>query len=179
MISTVSDTPHSYNDPWVIPHPSNIESYGDTMPLSPIELAYSMIQSIGESYDSHSRLLLDEEIDRFSSPYWDTHTSTSHEFLNIVLPSKDSIMEFMNLQDKPWEDSHHRSSLFPFGENKETQMQTLTSTDIQYPSLLPSTSYPILFEGNLGNISKTISIDISVKPGVMENIHIGAHCSPE
>jgi hypothetical protein len=107
------------------------------------------------------------------------HTSTSHDFLNIILPSDKAIMEVMTLQDKPWEDSHHRSSFLPFGEKKETQIQTLISTDIQDPSLLPSTSYPILSEGNLGNISKTISIDISVKPGVMENIQIGADCSPE
>jgi hypothetical protein len=79
-------------------------------------------------------------------------------------------MEVMNLQDKPWEDFHHRSSFLPLGEKKETQIQTLVSTDIQDPSLLPSTSYPILSEGNLGNISKTISIDISVKLGVVENI---------
>jgi hypothetical protein len=32
---------------------------------------------------------------------------------------------------------------------------------------------------NLGNIYKTISIDILVKPGVVENIHIGVYCSPE
>ena len=30
------------------------------------------------------------------------------------------------------------------------------------------------FELNLENISRTIPIDISVKPGIIENIHIGA-----
>jgi hypothetical protein len=72
MISAVTGTPIGCNDPWVIPHPSTIESYGDTMPLSPIELAYSVIQSTRESFDSHSSLLLDEELDHFSSPYWAT-----------------------------------------------------------------------------------------------------------
>ena len=32
------------------------------------------------------------------------------------------------------------------------------------------------FELNLENISRTIPIDISVKPGIIENIHIGACC---
>jgi hypothetical protein len=31
----------------------------------------------------------------------------------------------------------------------------------------------------LGNISKTISIDISVKLGITKHIQIGADCSPE
>jgi hypothetical protein len=37
----------------------------------------------------------------------------------------------------------------------------------------------IFLEGNLSNISKTISIDISVKHGVVEYIQIGADCSLE
>jgi hypothetical protein len=36
-----------------------------------------------------------------------------------------------------------------------------------------------LYEGNLSNISPTIPLDISIKPGVMENIHIGASCSTD
>lgn len=46
-------------------------------------------------------------------------------------------------------------------------------------SEFPSTSYDIFFEGNSSNISKTISIDISVKLGVVEYIQIGATCSLE
>ena len=34
-------------------------------------------------------------------------------------------------------------------------------------------------EGNMGNLSKTMLIDISVKTGIMENIQIGADCNPE
>jgi len=34
-------------------------------------------------------------------------------------------------------------------------------------------------ELNLGNISKTIPLDISVKPGIIENIHIGASCTDD
>ena len=38
----------------------------------------------------------------------------------------------------------------------------------------PSTSYGISTKGNLSNISQTITIDISVKPGIVEAITIGA-----
>jgi hypothetical protein len=34
-------------------------------------------------------------------------------------------------------------------------------------------------EGNMANISPTIKIDISIKPGIIEEITIGAACSPE
>jgi hypothetical protein len=34
-------------------------------------------------------------------------------------------------------------------------------------------------EGNMANISPTVKIDISIKPGIIEEITIGAACSPE
>ena len=34
-------------------------------------------------------------------------------------------------------------------------------------------------EGNMANVSATIPINIFVNPDVVENIHIGANCSPE
>jgi hypothetical protein len=37
----------------------------------------------------------------------------------------------------------------------------------------------LLYEGNLSNISPTIPLDISIKPGVVENVHIGASCSTD
>ena len=46
-------------------------------------------------------------------------------------------------------------------------------------SQLPSILSDIFSEGNLSNILKTISIDISVKHGVVEYIQIRVDCSPE
>jgi hypothetical protein len=37
----------------------------------------------------------------------------------------------------------------------------------------------VFAKGNLSNISPTIPIDISIKPGIVENVHIGASCSPD
>jgi hypothetical protein len=34
-------------------------------------------------------------------------------------------------------------------------------------------------EGNMANISPTFKIDISIKPGIIEEITIGVACSPE
>ena len=45
-------------------------------------------------------------------------------------------------------------------------------------SQLPSILSNIFLEGSLSNILATISIDISVKHGVVEHIQIGADYSP-
>jgi hypothetical protein len=34
-----------YDDPWIIPSESEIDSFGDVMPLSPYEIAYEAVQS--------------------------------------------------------------------------------------------------------------------------------------
>jgi hypothetical protein len=52
------------------------------------------------------------------------------------------------------------------------------------PDVVDSPQSPILTqdtisEGNLGNISSTVVIDISIKEGIVENINLGANCSPE
>jgi hypothetical protein len=44
---------------------------------------------------------------------------------------------------------------------------------------VPRSTRDVFAEGNLSNISPTIPIDISVKPGIVENVHIGASCSPD
>ena len=42
MISFVSTF---IGDPWILPNPTEVETYGDTMPLSSAEKTYSVIQS--------------------------------------------------------------------------------------------------------------------------------------
>jgi len=179
MISTFCSKSIVSIDPWVIPHSSNIESFGDAMPLYLVELSYSTIQTKDKYAKTISKLLLDEEPYNFSSPYWVTLEHFKDEFLDFIFPSDESIMEVMSLQDQPWEDHHHRSSFLPNKERIKTHIQTLVSTNAQDPSLLPSMSYSSPVEGNLGVVCKTISIDISVKTGITEHIQIGADCSLE
>ena len=85
----------------------------------------------------------------------------------------------MALTKHPWEDIHHRSSFLPDQERVEKQIQVLSSTHIiDTPSVSPI-SQPTSSKGNLGNISKAISIDISVKLGVMEHNQIGEEFLPK
>ena len=43
----------------------------------------------------------------------------------------------------------------------------------------PVQTHNMLSEGNLTNISKTIPINISINPDIVENINIGSNCSLE
>ena len=83
----------------------------------------------------------------------------------------------MMMSERPWEDHHHRSSILPMPSDEDVPLKRKA-----YPfngkdtSHSPSTSYGVSSEGNMSNISKTITTDILVKPGVMEIITIGAKC---
>ena len=88
-------------------------------------------------------------------------------------------MEVMSLDMIPWEDYHHRSYFLPPCHMVENHFASMVSSDIvlnpQYLILTRSVDS----EGNLCNITKTMPVDISVKPGIYENIHIGQKSSPE
>ncbi|WP_208081174.1 hypothetical protein, partial [Bacteroides uniformis] len=72
-------------------------------------------------------------------------------------------------EGEPWEDYHHHSHLSNYEENN--------LSELYHPSIknLCSNSFPINgidFEQNISNIEEMISIDISTKPGIVENIHV-------
>ena len=45
LINMISSVSAFMGDPWILPNPVEVETYGDTMPLSPDERTYSAIQS--------------------------------------------------------------------------------------------------------------------------------------
>ena len=78
-------------DPWILPSSTEVEQYGDTMPLSPAEKTYSAIQS--ESV-SHICPPTEGELDPYSLPEWENiPSSSSHDFLNDVLLSDKVIIK--------------------------------------------------------------------------------------
>ena len=83
----------------------------------------------------------------------------------------------MSVEDLPWEDLHHRSSFLPELDHFEDDFASIFTTEYvkepQNPLKNPDS------ELNLENMSRTIPIDISVKPGIIENIHIGACCTED
>jgi hypothetical protein len=82
---------------------------------------------------------------------------------------------------------HHRSfflSQEAFQPNKDTHVYAIETKDFIPPghvdwfkNQIPT---PDTFEeGKMANISPTIKIDISIKPGIVEEITLGVACSPK
>lgn len=63
MISSIGRSSVVY-DPWVIPYPLVVDSYGATMPLSSAKLLYAMLQLAGASIDPDLGYLWDVELDQ-------------------------------------------------------------------------------------------------------------------
>jgi hypothetical protein len=89
------------------------------------------------------------------------------------------IMSVMSMEDTPWDDGHHHSILFLEQHTIESYKWISTSLTIVVISSIPKSTHDVLYKGNLSNISPTIPLEISVKPRVVENVHIGAACSDD
>ncbi len=79
----------------------------------------------------------------------------------------------MMIDGAPWEDYHHHSHLPDYHKDY--------SSNLNHPSVfyfLSNTVNTVDSEQNLSNIEETIAINISTKPNVVENIHVGKSCSP-
>jgi hypothetical protein len=81
------------------------------------------------------------------------------------------------MEDTPWDDVHHRSILFLEQHTLENYQRILAPSTVVFISNVPRSAHDVFSKGNLSNISPTIPIDISITPGIVENVHIGASCS--
>ena len=86
-------------------------------------------------------------------------------------------MEVMYLDEMHWKDRNHRSSFLPSYQMVEDHFETLISYDIVTTPQSSILIYDVEFEVNMSNIMKIIPFNISMKPGVGENIHLGQNCS--
>ena len=84
----------------------------------------------------------------------------------------------MSLEEMPWKDHHRRSSFLPTCHVIEDQFTSTVSSNIVSDPQSPTLISGVESEGNLCNITKTIPVDILVKPGVLEIIQIGQNSSP-
>jgi len=137
---------------------------------------YESIQSF--SYHPESR---DHHVasDSYHQPFW-LHTQDQFmDYLSLNLPSDESIMEAMNVEELPWWDIHHRSSFFPDIQYVEDRLQSMVSPNIATSPQNPILTRHVLSEGNMGNIMETRPIEISVKPSIIEHLHIGQNGTPE
>lgn len=81
----------------------------------------------------------------------------------------------MMIGEEPWEDYHHRSHLLDDTEDYSNELNHPSVVDFLLNSVFIDT---VESEQNLSNIEEMISINISIKLNVVENIHVGKSCSP-
>ena len=85
-------------------------------------------------------------------------------------------MEIMTLDEIPWNDYHHRSYFLPDPDKIENDFSTMFSPEMVDSPESPISVFQDKYKRNWGNISTPTTIDISVKIGIIENIHIVALC---
>jgi hypothetical protein len=97
----------------------------------------------------------------------------------MIFPTNEMIMSVMSMEDTPWDDGHHHSILFLEKDAIESYQRISTLSIIVVISSVLESTHDVLYEGNLSKISPTIPLDISIKPRVIENVHISASCSTD
>jgi hypothetical protein len=125
------------------------------------------------------------------APAGGTHTSTEithHDPLySCCFHNDEEILEELQNTDFPWDALHHRAlflpqeALMPPNQNPMYAVETKdfipSGTIDWFKNPIPA---PDTFEeGNMANISPTIKINISIKSGIVEEIIIGAACTPQ
>ena len=158
-----------------MPSPLEFDALGEIMPLSSAEAEYDAIQSASPSPDDQHLMAYTT----YSLPSWLDSLSSTFDYILWIFPSDESIMEMPNIEEAPWDDNHHHSSFLPNLDEIEKEISSIFLTDIVNSPQYPILTHDTIFEGNLGNISQTINVDISTKEGVVENIQLGVNCSTE
>jgi hypothetical protein len=142
--------------------------------LSAAEVAYSLVQQASANTDPTPA----QELDPILEPIWAQGSLADTDSLDLVLPSDEAVIEAMTSPDKPWDDLHHRSYFLPELSRIEAGEFTLTMTGDRSCPINPLATHEVYAEGNMETIAETIPINISRTPGIMENVFVGADCSP-
>jgi hypothetical protein len=102
-----------FNNSCILPSPSTtMEGIGHpdmSIPLSTIEVAYSLVQKASTETDP----TLAQELDLLLEPIWTQGSLTDTDSLDLVFPSDEAIIEAMTSPNKPWDDLHHKSYFLP------------------------------------------------------------------
>jgi hypothetical protein len=168
-----------FDDLWILPYPlATMDEAGHpgmSMPLSAIEVAYSLVQQASANTDP----TLAQELDPLLEPIWAHGSLTNTDSLDLVLPFDEVVIEEMNSPDKPWEDLHHRSYFLLELSRIEAGEFIVTMTGYRSCHNNPLATHKIYVEGNMATIAETTPINISRTPGIIDNVFIRAYSSPE
>ena len=118
-----------------------------------------------------------EEEDTYVILAWEVQSSHAHDYLDMVFPSDEAIIEAMSGVEPPWEELHHRSYFLPPLDHLEHEdYRDILSQRVGSP-MVPLSSPSQMADGIMENMSSMISINISQNPSTIENVYIGAECS--
>jgi hypothetical protein len=98
-----------------------------SMPLSVIEVAYSLVQQASANPDPTPT----QGLDPLPEPIWAQGSLSTTDSLDLVLPSDEALIEAMTSPDKPWDDLHHISYFLPELHRIEAGEFTITMTGDQ------------------------------------------------
>jgi hypothetical protein len=191
FISTTLDQPRAeifqvssfrttyFNDPWTLPSPSSsMEGTGNPgmdIPLSVTKVAYSIVQQASSDLDPTPT----QELDPVLEPIWAQGSLTNTNYLDLVFPSDEAIIEALTGLDRPLDDLHHRSYFLHELRRIEAGEFVLTMTRDRSCPVNPLATHAFNVEGNMETITETIPIDISKTPGVVDNVFVRADFSRE
>jgi hypothetical protein len=168
-----------FEDPWILPSPSTTMDKtghpGMSMLLSVAEIAYSLVQQASANTD----LTPAQELDPLLEPIWAQGYLANIDSLDLVLPSDEVVIKAMTSLDKPCEVIHYRSYFLPELIRIEVGEFTVTMMGDQSCPINLLATHEIYAEGNMATITETIPINISRNPNIVENVFVGADCSPE
>jgi len=136
------------SDPWVIPSPDLVDTWGEVMPLSPVEINYVEIFLASSSASSDSSVSK-TSLDMYSQSPW----LGTLEYLDPLVETflvGEGIMEVMSLEEPPWNDTHHRSSFLPRA---------------------------VVMSMHLEQFSSQLTIDMSVSPDIVKLFQLRAPLS--
>jgi hypothetical protein len=136
MISTMAYQYFESSDPWIVPSPLEFNALGDVMPLSVVEDSYDAIQSASLSLDDQHLLASNT----YSLPSWLDSLSFSFNYILLIFPSNESIMEMINIEEVPWDENHHQSSFLLNLEKIEEDIHSISPPSPML-SILPNILY--------------------------------------
>jgi hypothetical protein len=88
-------------------------------------------------------------------------------------------MEMLSIKEASWDVNHHLSSFLPSLDDIAKDISAIFPSDIVNSPQYPIHNQDTISKGNFGNISSTITVNIYIKEGIVENIQLGANCSAE
>ena len=143
--------------------------------LSLLEQEYQEIV-LASMTTSKSHAVLSMNLNTYvPSPYLGSWDSTGP--LSETFPTNESIIEVMSLDETPWNDLHHHSSFLPNLSQMPSFLEAFVSHCPTLPLQTTALVHEVLSEGNIGNITATMHLDISIKLGIVKNVPIGVSCS--